>query len=282
MKILRPFLNDISSVFIRNNKWIFLIIALGAIANCCGEFWCVNLSSNKKVEKYTFSILCYNVKCSDDNYFENQIKIANEIIKESPDVLFLCEFNRSISLRLDSIMKNRGRYRQYYRSGANCVFYSKYEIDSIVGINTAVSSGRNAKNNIVHLFLPYDTITIVGCHLSSSRKDIWGGYKSRKKEADAIYKACIREKRPIIVMGDLNDLSCSPPVKRLEDLGLKDAWWEGGCGYGATYHDGWLRLRVDHILYDDERMELVDVKLIDNNLSDHNALMAKFKIKKKQ
>ena len=255
MKILKPLLNNALSVFIKKNKWIILVIAFGAIVNCCGEFLSANFSFFNDAGKSTFKVLCYNVKCSDDDYFKTQINIADEIIKESPDLVFLCEFNRSISLRLDSIMKNKGHYKQYYRSGANCVFYSKYEIDTIVGINTSVLSGRNAKNNIVHLFLPHDTITIVGCHLSSSRKDVWGGYIYRKKEADAIYKACIREKRPIIVMGDLNDLSCSPPVKRIEGLGLKDAWWEGGCGYGATYHDGWLRLRVDHILYDEEGME---------------------------
>ena len=30
--------------------------------------------------------------------------------------------------------------------------------------------------------------------------------------------------------------------------GMKDAWWEKGSGYGATYHNGWLSLRLDHVL----------------------------------
>lgn len=178
-------------------------------------------------------------------------------------------------------MTKVGGYKTYYRSGMNGVFYSRYDIDSIVAVDTGTSKVKRAKNNSIHMCLNGDTITIFGCHLSSSRKDIWGGYQNRKKEADANYKAYIREKRPIIVMGDLNDLSCTPPVKRIEEAGLKDAWWEGGCGYGATYHDGWLRLRVDHILYDDEGLELVGVKVIDNDLSDHNALIARFKIKHK-
>ena len=58
-----------------------------------------------------FSVLCYNVKCSGVDYLENQIEIANMIIKESPDVVYLCEFNRSVSKGLDSLMVNQGGYK---------------------------------------------------------------------------------------------------------------------------------------------------------------------------
>lgn len=55
---------------------------------------------------------------------------------------------------------------------------------------------------------------------------------------------------------------------------LKDAWWEGGNGFG--WH---LRLRLDHILYSD-KLELVDVKVIDTDIdiSDHKPLMASFRL----
>ena len=172
-----------------------------------------------------------------------------------------------------------GGYQQYYRSGMNGIFYSRCEIDSIAAIDTRTSKGKRAKNNSIHLYLNGDTIAIFGCHLSSSRKDFVGGIKERKQEADSLYKAISEESYPVIVMGDLNDISSSYTISKMKKAGLKDAWWEGGCGYGATYHDGWLRLRVDYILYDDKGLELVDVKVIDNNLSDHNVLMAGFKMK---
>ena len=90
----------------------------------------------------------------------------------------------------------------------------------------------------------------------------------------------MNEQRPLIVMGDMNDVSGSTPINRIKKAGLKDAWWEGGCGYGATFHGKGLRLRIDHILYDYKGLELVGVKVIGNDLSDHNALIARFRINK--
>lgn len=59
---------------------------------------------------------------------------------------------------------------------------------------------------------------------------------------------------------------------------LKDAWWERGNGFGWTYFGWHLRLRLDHILYSNE-LELVDVKVVDSDISDHKPLMAKFRLK---
>lgn len=86
------------------------------------------------------------------------------------------------------------------------------------------------------------------------------------------------EGKPVIVAGDLNDWCGSDCLNTLMGDDLKDAWWEGGNGFGWTYF-GWnLRLRLDHILYSDE-LELVDVKVVDTDLSDHKPLMARFSIK---
>lgn len=230
----------------------------------------------KYSSKSDFSVMCYNVKCSDILYRDNQVEIAKLILRESPDIVFLCEFNLSKSKKLDSIMLESREYKQYYRSKSNCIFYSKYEIDSINGIDTQTTSGVRAKNNMVHVFHPKGVVTIVGCHLSSSRKDILGGYRYRKIEADSIYKALECEKSPIIVMGDLNDVSGSYTINKIKKAGLTDAWWEGGCSYGATFHGNGLLLRIDHILYEKNRLKLQCIKVIDSDLSDHNALIASF------
>lgn len=237
----------------------------------------IRFSSNTAVDS-DISVLCYNVKCSDDGFKINQTAIANEIIAEWPDVVFLCELNRSVGRGLDSLMTQRGGYKSYYRSGANCIFYSKFDIDSIVGIDTGTSKGKKALNNSVHVVTPKGRVTIVGCHLSSSRKDFWEGRNKRAREADSIFDFCMNEKPPLIVIGDMNDVSGSYPINRIKDAGLKDVWWEGGCGFGATFHSGLLRLRIDHILYDNDRLKLVDVKVLESDLSDHNALMARFTI----
>ena len=257
--------------------WISGIVLILFILNYVTESIPISFSSGASAIS-DISVLCYNVRSSGDDYQKDQIGIANDIIAESPDVAFLCEFNRSVSKGLDSIMTRRGGYKSYYRSGSNCIIYSKFDIDNIAGIDTETSKGKKALNNSVRLITPKETITIMGCHLSSSRKDFWGGRSYRAREADTIYKACMKEKRPLIVMGDMNDISGSYPINRIKDAGLKDAWWEGGCGYGATFHGNVLRLRIDHILYDYNGLELVDVKVLESNLSDHNALIARFKM----
>lgn len=81
------------------------------------------------------------------------------------------------------------------------------------------------------------------------------------------------EGTPVIVAGDLNDWCGSDCLNTLMGDDLKDAWWEGGNGFGWTYFGWHLRLRLDHILYSDE-LELVDVKVIDSDFSDHKPFFA--------
>lgn len=275
MSIVKIFLYRLK----RCHKWSCFALLFCVILNYLTEFFAFNICANYTDCESDFSVMCYNVKCSDSHYKDNQIEIAKQILRESPDVVFLCEFHRSKSRTLDSIILKSGKYKQYYRSKSNCIFYSKYEIDSIKGIETQTSKGKSAKNNIVHVFHPKGIVTIVGCHLSSSRKDIIGGYRNRVTETDSIYKALCDEKSPIIVMGDLNDVSGSYTVSRIKDIGLSDTWWEDGFGYGTTFHNKWLRLRLDHILYPKDRLKLQNVKVINSDLSDHNALIADFSFK---
>ena len=257
-------------------KWFCVILLLCIVLNILTNLFAFNISADNAYRTPDLSVMCYNVKCRDSLYKDNQMEIAKLILRESPDVVFLCEFNLSGSEKLDSIMRQSGEYKQYYRSKSNCVFYSKYEIDSIKGIDTQTTKGKSAKNNIVHVFCSKGIVTIVGCHLSSSRKDIIEGLKNRALEVDSIYNALTDEKNPIIVMGDLNDVSGSYTISRIKELGLSDAWWEGGFGYGTTFHNRWVRLRLDHILYTKDRLKLQSIKVIDSNLSDHNALIANF------
>ena len=92
------------------------------------------------------------------------------------------------------------------------------------------------------------------------------------------------EGKTVVLAGDLNDWCGSTTLNTLMGEGenaLKDAWWEGGNGFGFTYHGWHLRLRLDHILYSDG-LELQDVKVIDSDLSDHRPLKASFILSNKK
>lgn len=113
------------------------------------------------------------------------------------------------------------------------------------------------------------------------------GKRIRDYEAENIRRFVDEERalgNTVIVAGDLNDWCGSDCINMLMNSDypndeLKDAWWEGGNGFGFTY-DGWhLRLRLDHILYSKE-LELVNVEVIDSDFSDHRPLIADFRVKK--
>lgn len=263
-------------------KWIYFIIAflIAIILNIQSETFPLHFFSYGERPQTDFTVLVYNVHGLDVNYKEKQVDIAKLILSESPDIAFLCEFPLYRNYVLDSILTKENRYTQNYETGTYSVFYSKYEIDSIAGIHTSISARKQSLNNKVHIFVGEDTLTIVGCHLSSSNHHVKLGYQKRKYEADAIYNNIKDEPYPIIVMGDLNDISGSYAVERIKNAGLKDAWWKKGLGYGATFHDKWIRLRLDHILYQENKLELQYVKVIDSDLSDHYALVAGFTLKK--
>ena len=80
---------------------------------------------------------------------------------------------------------------------------------------------------------------------------------------------------PVIIAGDFNDWSGSYCIKTIRDGKYKDAWWEGGNGFGITY-DGWhLKLRSDHILYS-HHFKLENVYVEKSKFSDHRPLVADF------
>ena len=249
-------------------------IAFALSLNYMTETFPLNVGNNSVPS--ALKVLCYNVHSFDSLYARNQLGIADNILKESPDIAYLCEYRLYRNKKLDTLLCKE--YRRYYQSGTNCVFYSKYEMDSIMEVFPSWYNQRHSQTVMTHVFIGKDTLTVIGCHLSSSHHHFQEGYMRRKTEADTLYEHVKKGHYPVIVLGDLNDVPGSYTLYKIMKAGLSNAWWEGGCGYGTTFHDGWLRLRLDHILYPKDRLKLQSIKIIDSNLSDHNALIASFNI----
>lgn len=101
-------------------------------------------------------------------------------------------------------------------------------------------------------------------------------------EADSVGRTVTP--KPVIIMGDMNDVGGSEALRQLKKAGFRDAWWTGGFGYGATYHEP-LPFRIDHIYYSPE-LRLRDIRILRSAdwgtesvpLSDHDALVATFSI----
>ena len=150
---------------------------------------------------------------------------------------------------------------------------------------------------------PNKWIAVVACHLRSSayttaRRSMdenasWYdglplyyenykiGQKIRNWEADNLrlhLDSLEAADMPVIIAGDFNDWSGSYCLNKIRDGKYKDAWWEGGNGFGITY-DGWhLKLRLDHILYS-HHFKLENVYVEKSKFSDHRPLIADFTLK---
>ena len=104
------------------------------------------------------------------------------------------------------------------------------------------------------------------------------GQKIRNWEAVNLrlhLEALEAEDTPVIIAGDFNDWSGSYCLNTIRDSVYKDAWWEGGLGFGITYDEWHLKLRLDHILYS-HHFKLENVYVEKSKFSDHRPLIADF------
>lgn len=288
----------IAVFFLLKKKWLLFILLLFLIfiinwwAECLPFRDCFR--SNATLVR-TFSVMSFNINSSADDIEEKVCGIIDIINKKNPDIVFLAEFP-DVNLKVvDTLMSKRFKYTTCAKWYAHC-FYSIYPLGEMTKINVGNVCEGIFKCNF---FIGKDSITLYGCHFASnnysadkqyfSPDSIKGGddiktyllnihtaYDMRSYEASLIVDD-INQKVPLLVMGDMNDVGGSKAIKILENAGLKDAWWEGGFGYGATIHKP-LPYRIDHIMYS-EKLKLQKIEIISSEgLSDHDALYAEFSL----
>lgn len=245
-------------------------------------------------------VMTWNVHITDHSFKEKQADIAEEILKQDADILLVNEYSLDDAAELHSLMKEKYPYtiEDYAKALGGDILYSRYPIESSTRIESATLHPLAYE---FRLKVNEKTVRIVGCHLSSNNYDKDGHHYTPKKEnkfldlpnyyanyreskerrtmqAELILDCILSEDLPTIVMGDMNDFSGTSPLNTLQKVGLKDAWWEGGNGFGITFHEDWMHFRLDHILYD-ANWELSSVKVVQSDLSDHRPLVAEFSMK---
>lgn len=248
-------------------------------------------------EKCELKVMTWNVHCSEGTDYDRQRKIAELVLKEDADFVQLNEYNQDSCLVIDSLLKSKYPFTEEYQSHRKSgdIFYSKQAMTNSGHVWIPIQ-GKSIQTIQATIRVASDSVQILGVHMASNHYDgiafekelqsdttSYEKYKYAQKnrcfQAHWTKKAILESKHPVIVMGDMNDFNSSPPLDTLTSCGLKDSWWEGGNGYGITFHSGWMRLRIDHILYSKE-LKLENVKVKDTDLSDHNPVVAGFSISK--
>lgn len=144
------------------------------------------------------------------------------------------------------------------------------------------------------------TVKIIGSHFASNKLFALKGESNRERTESflknmglggaqrEIEAYCVRDTVdscrnvgvPAIVCGDLNDFSGSKTLRILQkDGALSNCWWERGNGLGLTFHNhGWMHFRLDHILHTED-LRCTSVRVVKQDFSDHDALVANFVFK---
>lgn len=263
---------------------VILCSLLCIFMNHCFRLFAINSS---KDSNGIVSFLSYNIHSTGSSFETNALRIAKLVCHENPDFVYLTEFYENKGDTIDTVLKNRFPYScTKHRWGQNegDAFYSKWKIDSVARFYV---EGNRIMAYRVQISNAGDSIAMYCCHLASNNADshtttwesVQEGYAKRKKEVVEILKYVRGDKYPCIILGDMNDVSGSPAMNAIEDAGFEDAWWNGGFGYGSTFHEGWLRLRIDHIFYD-KSFDLCDIRVVHSDYSDHDALVGSFNLKR--
>ena len=256
------------------------------------------LHFNTSQEKPDLRVLTFNIHSRGEN-FESR-KIVRLVLDEAADIVLLNEYNDSASHEVDSLLKKIYPYTHIANPKSKCtdVLYSKYPIEEFLRLSNKQLRTSTYKSVISFHGKP---LRLFCCHLFSNNHKLdsleidnvdtpMGKWEEHKIKYDSAQEHRIKEIEricthldsvphvPTLVLGDMNDFACSPTLQPLIDRGYHDAWWKAGLGYGATYKHGVVRLRIDHIMFS-QTLKATNAKVIDSkHLSDHNALVAEFKI----
>ncbi len=105
------------------------------------------------------------------------------------------------------------------------------------------------------------------------------GFLKRRIQSDRIRAEIDKSPYPVIVNGDFNDVPNSYSYYTI-GKGMKNAFVEKGGGLGRTFSGISPVLRIDHI-YVDQRMDVLQFKLVKERLSDHFPIIADVQMGKK-
>lgn len=247
----------------------------------------LNLSKDTQ-QKDNLRVVTYNIGLN------NQNTRQKEGIQQFTDLL--TTINADIVVLPESRLWNKKGLRQaldslydysifpFFRSKeiyVETAIYSRYPLSDVQSLKKdyIYTADVNLPNQ--------QKIKLIACHLASNQKNsqlnagegllknIQQGKEKRLREVQDIYEYCEDSKDiPLLICGDLNDISGSATIKTIQkQLNVEDAWWKSGFGYGATFWGKHLYLRLDHILFSNH-FKVNKTFVINNKLSDHYPFVA--------
>lgn len=196
-----------------------------------------------------------------------------------------------------SLLGDMNAHILYHKGGTEGLGMATFSSYPIVGRGELRFEGTYNACIYTDLVVGADTVRVYNVHLQSIRlqehhlqflhgdktmetpeagyaeaKDIVGrlrgAFIKRATQADTIAAHARRSPYPVIICGDFNDPPTSYSYRQLAK-GRRDAFAEAGRGVVSTYRKLRFALRIDHILYDAQRLQAVGYSCPKTELSDH-------------
>lgn len=169
-------------------------------------------------------------------------------------------------------------------SGPGLCFLSRFPLDSAVRVMPAKvfqEAGGAASAARYMIRTPGGSVAVFNLHLETPRHgveflfsdparapaEIEGNTLLRQTESRVVRRWVDSTSGPRIVLGDFN-LPSESAIFRASWSDLEDAWEGGGNGFGFTKDNGWIRVRIDHILASEE-LTVVGTRVLRDYGSDH-------------
>lgn len=215
-------------------------------------------------------------------------KIGDFIQAQDADIVCLQEYGRRIN---DRKFKNYPYvYRMPYTSDKSIqVIMSKYPIISKGSLELP-----DTLNEIIYadILIENDTLRVYNNHLQSlsfrpgmlkreepqrlfKRLDI--SFQKQREQVDLVLEHSKKVNFRKIICGDFNNTQFSYVYRTLKGE-MNDSFLEKGNGLGSTYKIKFIPFRIDYILADPD-IEIKSHKNFNVGLSDHEPVMASFRLK---
>lgn len=284
------------------NLWGVACLVLAWVCNKMSMSFACNRRTNNE-DKCELRLLTYNI----NNLWgvEQVHEFAKYIIDQHADVVTFEEITSDRMPTLVNVLKGTYPY-----ISEDCTFFSKYPFCHRKKIWDASVNERDA--DFDYFVMPewrempiyIQTVDIAGkeiwlvqCYMMTNNFNrakydmkegdgLWKricltlkylrmGYRFRAIGAQRIKQELAHVSGPVIVCGDMNDLSQSPSLRLIAGNKLKEAWWEKGLGFGFTFIAQKMLFRLDHILYSKE-LKLSNIVVKHAKYSDHMPMIADF------
>ncbi len=278
----------------------FLAIFLGI--NYLSSFFGFNFS--KKDNSDNLKLVSYNINSfygvdAKKNYRLQTSNPVLETVKEL-QVDFACFQELFLSAKLEEYMDNYNLFKyeknpiNFFYQGSNHEFLENGFIarDDLNGVSWFEIEKEQIRVRVYNIHLKSNQISLSADKfyikedfftmkmprlIKSVLIKLIKGSKIRVRQAEELAAHISECPYPVIVCGDLNEVPLSYPY-RIISKGLKDAFHEKGRGFGFTYAGKIPGLRLDYVLVSPE-IEIVDLRIGKDKLSDHYPLIAYLKIK---